>query len=140
MPSELESRVAIGDLLVRYATGIDGRDWELFRSCFTDDCHADYGDIGVWDGVDAITEFMAAVHADVGPTLHRITNHAITVHGDVATARCYVDAVLLATDGRSGTHAMGFYDDDIVRNGGGWRIARRTFTAVRFEPIRSEPS
>ena len=31
-------------MLVRYATGIDRRDWVLFRSCFTDDCEADYGD------------------------------------------------------------------------------------------------
>ena len=31
---------------MRYATGIDRRDWALLRSCFTDDCVADYGDIG----------------------------------------------------------------------------------------------
>jgi hypothetical protein len=49
----------IGEVLVRYATGIDTKDWSLFRTCFTDDVLADYGDIGVWNG-DAITEYMAA--------------------------------------------------------------------------------
>ncbi len=53
-PSELDTRTRldIADVLVRYATGIDRRDWTLFRSCFTDDCVADYGDIGVWHGAD----------------------------------------------------------------------------------------
>jgi hypothetical protein len=53
----------IGDVLVRYATGIDTKDWPLFRTCFTDDVNADYGDIGVWNGVDEIAEYMAAAHA-----------------------------------------------------------------------------
>ncbi len=39
-----EVRQDIAEVLVRYATGIDRRDWALLRSCFTDDCEADYGD------------------------------------------------------------------------------------------------
>ena len=42
-----EVRADVADVLVRYATGIDRRDWELFRTCFTEDCDADYGDIGL---------------------------------------------------------------------------------------------
>ena len=33
-----EIRADVADLLVRYASGIDRRDWALLRSCFTDDC------------------------------------------------------------------------------------------------------
>jgi len=51
-------RQDICDLLVRYATGIDRRDWSLFRTVFTDPCELDYGKIGTWDTVDAVTEFM----------------------------------------------------------------------------------
>jgi len=40
-------RADVADVLVRYATGIDQRDWALFRTCFTEDCEADYGGIGV---------------------------------------------------------------------------------------------
>ncbi len=39
----------IAKLLLRYATAIDGRDWPLLRSCFTDDLQADYGDFGAWE-------------------------------------------------------------------------------------------
>lgn len=45
-----EVRQAASDLLIRYATGIDTRNWDLLRSCFTDDCEADYGDVGQWKG------------------------------------------------------------------------------------------
>jgi len=128
-------RDAIVDVLVRYATGIDTRDWALFRTCFTEKCHADYGDIGVWDGVDAITEFMTVSHADMGHTLHRMTNMAITVNGDGATSRSYVDALLMMGDGKTAISAQGFYDDELVRAGDGWRIARRTFTTVRIGMI-----
>ena len=53
---EHQDRQDISDLLVRYATGIDRRDWPLFRTVFTPDCHCDYGEIGVWDGIDAVTD------------------------------------------------------------------------------------
>ncbi|MCK9921556.1 nuclear transport factor 2 family protein [Frankia sp. AgPm24] len=42
--SEHEQREAIADVLLRYAVGIDRRDWDLFRTCFTDSCALDYGD------------------------------------------------------------------------------------------------
>src|SRR4029450_12737015 len=63
---------------VRYATGIDSRYWDLFRTCFTDDCEADYGDIGVWHGADEITAWMREVHEACGPTPHRINNIVVT--------------------------------------------------------------
>jgi hypothetical protein len=67
------SKQDIAEVLVRYATGIDRRDWGLFRSCFTADCHADYEGIGTWESADAITDFMVRAHADMGHTLHRIS-------------------------------------------------------------------
>jgi uncharacterized protein (TIGR02246 family) len=125
-------RADIADVLVRYATGIDRRDWDAFRSCFTDDCDADYGDIGHWRSGDEITQVMTAAHEGLGHTLHRITNVAVDLDGDRATARSYVDAVVLVPDGESGAHAIGFYDDALVRTETGWRIERRRFTSVRI--------
>jgi ketosteroid isomerase-like protein len=129
--SERDDRQDISDLLVRYATGIDSRDWPLFRTVFTEDCALDYGVIGSWQGVDAVTEFMQQAHAMAGYTLHRLTNQAITVNGDTAAARTYIDAVIMAGGNDAGVNAWGFYDDEIVRSADGWRIARRRFTQVR---------
>lgn len=125
----------IAAVLVRYATGIDRRDWELFRTCFTDDVVAEYEGLEPWHGVDAITGSMTTSHAGMGHTLHRLSNVAITVDGDTATARTYVDALLMAPDGRTGLNPCGFYDDELVRTALGWRIARRRFTSVHFGVI-----
>ena len=130
-----EVRQDVADVLVRYATGIDRRDWDLFRTCFTDDCEADYGEIGVWHGVDEITDWMTVVHEACGHTLHRITNIVVSPATDGVTARSYVEALVLGPDNGAGVRATGFYDDDLVDTADGWRIARRTFTLVRQEPV-----
>lgn len=130
-----DARQEISDALLRYATGIDRRDWPLFRTVFTDDCELDYGEVGCWHGVDAVAEFMQQAHAMAGHTMHRLTNQVITVDGDSAQARTYVDALIMLPDNNSGVNAVGFYDDDFIRTEEGWRIARRRFTQVRVAAI-----
>jgi len=122
---------------VRYATGIDRRDWVLFRTVFTEDCELDYGEIGAWNGVDTATDFMEQTHALLGHTMHRLSNMVISVDGDHAVARTYLDGLMMAPDNQSGVSATGFYDDEIVRTGEGWRIARRRFTQIRLTTVGS---
>jgi 3-phenylpropionate/cinnamic acid dioxygenase small subunit len=130
-----EVRQDVSDLLVRYDTAIDRRDWALLRSCFTDDCVADYGDIGRWNGGEAITEWMRKTHEPLGHTLHRITNTAVVKDGDAVTARSYVDVFVLGPDNVRGAQAAGFYDDVVIQVDGGWKIARRNYTMVRIQMI-----
>ncbi len=129
----LAIRMDVSDVLVRYATGIDARDWALVRSCFTDDCDADYGDIGHWIGADALSEWMAQSHAAAGRSLHRITNQVVEADREGVRARSYVDALVLGPDNVTGTRAVGYYDDRLVRTSGGWKIAHRRFTLVQLQ-------
>jgi 3-phenylpropionate/cinnamic acid dioxygenase small subunit len=131
------ARQEIAELLVRYATGIDRRDWTLFATCFTDDCLADYGDIGVWNGAAEITRWMDDMHAPLGHTMHRITNQIITQDGDDVRSRSYVDAIVMGPDNASGVRAVGFYDDVVVNNGGAWQIGQRRFTPVLMQPVEN---
>ncbi len=132
-----DDRQDIADVLVRYATGIDRRDWALLRSCFTEDCDADYGVIGAWDSADAITTWMRETHEPCGHTMHRITNVVVAPASDGdaehATARAYVEAVILDGENRFATRASGYYDDELVRTADSWKIARRRFTTVLIE-------
>jgi 3-phenylpropionate/cinnamic acid dioxygenase small subunit len=130
-----QDREDIADVLLRYATGIDRRDWPLFRTIFADDCELDYGEVGSWQGVDAVTEFMQQAHELAGHTMHRLTNQVITVDGDKAQSRTYVDALIMVGDTGSGVNAAGFYDDEFVRTERGWQIARRRFTQVRVAAV-----
>lgn len=129
---------AVSEVLVRYATGIDRRDWDLFRSCFTDDCKADYGKMPdgealLWSTADDMTAWMMASHRDMGHTLHRITNQRVEGSGESVTARSYVDALLMTPDGHTIMNVAGFYDDQLVLTADGWKISQRQFTAVRMQ-------
>jgi 3-phenylpropionate/cinnamic acid dioxygenase small subunit len=123
----------ITDVLVRYATGIDRRDWALFRTCWADDLQADYGPIGQFRGPDSITEFMTASHLKMGRTHHILSNFVIDVDGDTATSRCYLHAVLMndKDDPSKWMDVIGHYDDVLVRTASGWRISRRRARSSR---------
>jgi hypothetical protein len=127
-----QDRLEIREVLDRYAAGIDCRDWDLVRRCFTADCTADYGRSGQWTDRESFVTALDEMHRDVGPTLHRITNHRIEVDADRATATSYFDA-LLQVEHRSHDllHVIGTYTDDLVRNEDDWQITtRRTDTLL----------
>lgn len=118
----------ISDVLIRYATGIDTKDWALFRTCWADEVDVDYVDVGRFTDPDAFTELMQQLHGSMGATYHRLTNLVIDVDGDRATARSYVHAVLLLVPGDADNwiDVVGHYDDVLVRTDVGWRIWRRS--------------
>lgn len=116
-------RFEVLDLVYRYATGIDTRDWDLFRTVFTDDAEVDFG-FARWENGDAFAAFMRETHDPAGRTLHRMTNTVIT-GVDPLTARTYGDALVLEGDNLAGTIANAWYDDEMVRTDSGLRIRRR---------------
>ncbi len=137
----LGDRLEITDVLVRYATGIDRRDWPLFRTCWTDDVDANYGrGIGHFHTADEITEFMTRSHAVMGPTWHRLSNFTVEVEGDRATTRTYLHAVLNVDkeDPDRWMDVTGHYDDTLVRTPAGWRISRRRCGRARV--VGSRPA
>jgi len=50
----------IAEVLIRYATGIDSKDWSLLRSCWTDEIDVDYQQLGRFASADAIIINRAA--------------------------------------------------------------------------------
>jgi 3-phenylpropionate/cinnamic acid dioxygenase small subunit len=129
-----DDEMQIGEVLIRYASGIDQRDWPLFRTCWTHDVVVDYDTLGCFSGVDAITDVMTTAHQNMGPTYHRLSNFVIDVEGDGASVRSYVHAVLMVAPGDSANwvEAIGSYDDVFVRTAEGWRISRRTSRVARM--------
>ena len=127
-------RDEVEDLVIRYATAIDLRDWDLFRTVFADDAHIDYGPLmGTWDDADTFTAFMRDAHAGAGRSIHRMTNIVVTP-GEPVTARTYGDSLILdAADETTGDHGAAAYDDTFVRTGDGLKISRRVTRIVVYE-------
>jgi hypothetical protein len=123
----------IAEVLIRYATGIDSKDWPLLRSCWTDEIDVDYQQLGRFTSPDALTDVMRHLHENMGPTYHRLSNFVINVDGDLATVRSYVHAVLMfqPDDDTNWVDALGHYDDVFVRTADGWRINKRVSRTAR---------
>ena len=123
----------IAEVLIRYATGIDSKDWPLLRSCWTDEIDVDYQQLGRFTSADALTDVMRQLHENMGPTYHRMSNMVIAVDGDRATVRSYVQAVLMLqpNDSTNWVDALGHYDDVFVRTPDGWRISERVSRTAR---------
>lgn len=123
----------IAEVLIRYATGIDSKDWPLLRSCWADEIDVDYQQLGHFTSPDALTEVMTRLHENMGPTYHRLSNFVIAVDGDRASVRSYVHAVLMLTpdDPTNWVDALGHYDDVFVRTPDGWRISERVSRTAR---------
>ncbi len=120
-------------VLVRYARAVDTRDWALFRTCFTDDMTADYGDVGSWQDLDDLVDFMDRAHLGMGATQHRLSNFFVQVQGDRATSVTYVHVVaMLASGPEDWIDSIGSYEDTLVRAGDGWRISQRTYRTTRM--------
>jgi hypothetical protein len=138
--ARLVDRQAIVDVVVRYATGVDRRDWALYESCFTDPCEFDFSG---WRGQPAVllspAEWAAKVRGTNGSfdtTQHLSTNHVVTFEGpDAATcisnmqAQHWFSVARLTALGYAADEPRwctlgGFYTNSLVRTGDGWRIRR----------------
>ena len=93
----LLDRAEISDVQLRYATGVDMRDWKLFRSCFADEIEVDFTSVFGGSGPRKVSgdQWAEAARRTVSgfqTTQHMITNHVITVDGDKALCVAYLQA------------------------------------------------
>jgi 3-phenylpropionate/cinnamic acid dioxygenase small subunit len=126
---EIADRMEIEDLLTRYSTAVDTRDWDLYRTVFTADAFIDYTSSGGIRGdLDEVAKWMAEVLSLFSMSQHLVTNRDIRIEGDVATSRSYFYNPMAVTtpDGSQElTFVGGYYRDRLRRTADGWRIAER---------------
>ncbi len=125
----VEDRLAIEDLLVAYAHGLDGlHDIEGLLALFVEDAVFDLSDIGFpsLQGHAAIRRFFEDTFAAMAAQAHYLSNFAITAYaGDRASVRAYVTGMARYKAG-GGVTVHGRYHFDVVRVGAGWKAARYT--------------
>ena len=115
-------KLEIGEQLARYARGVDTKDWDLWRSVFTDDAIVDYSQSGVMCGSrDEVSAFLAEAFATIPWATHHITNVEIDLDGDTARVRAmfYNPMQIPGVEGSSSTG--GYYHHEFVRTVEGWK-------------------
>ena len=127
--AELLDRLAINDLLVRYAWAIDTKDWDALDGVFTPDAHIDYTATGgIAGSLAEIKPWLAESLAAFPATQHLLANSQVTITGATATARTAVYNPMGAATREGPLHFFvmgGIYADRLVRTPAGWRIAER---------------
>jgi hypothetical protein len=138
---ELLDRAQIHDLLARYARGVDRRDLDLVRSCFTDDA-AYEGALSKSDIAQALATLREGL-ARYTTTMHFIANQVVELDGDTAHSETYAVAYHRAEGAGGGEDlVLGVrYRDELVRDAGRWRICHRRAVCdwQRRDPVVVRP-
>jgi 3-phenylpropionate/cinnamic acid dioxygenase small subunit len=121
----IADRIEIADLLTRYATALDTKDWSLWRSVFTANAYIDYRSAG---GIDGDREKVAAWLEDAfvlfDMTQHLISNIQCEVDGDTAKVRAMFNNPMHFPGGDKVGLFGGFYNHSLVRTDQGWQSRR----------------
>ena len=146
--SNVEDRFAIMELLARYATIPDEKNFDGVFDVFADSVRWDFESVG---GGPASMMTPAHIKAWLLPgftgfvaTHHAITNHRITVDGDHAAIRAHFHAEHWIDPAEAGGGptcwlATGFYDDEAVRTPDGWRLSSVRLTMTHSDGIEIVP-
>ena len=118
-----DDQLAITALLNRYARAVDTKDWELYRSLFTDDAVIDYSSAGAVVGSrDEVVDWFAANFGAIPWTMHYITNvEILDSSGDAATVRAMFYNPMQLPGMTEMSACGGYYHHEVVRTGDGWR-------------------
>lgn len=119
----MSDETEIAALLYRYARAVDTKDWELYRSVFTDDAHIDYSSAGAITGSrDEVTDWLANTFGVIVWSMHHITNIEImSSDGDSATVRAMFYNPMQLPGMTEMSACGGYYHHEVVRTEHGWR-------------------
>jgi 3-phenylpropionate/cinnamic acid dioxygenase small subunit len=121
-------RLAIGELLSRYAWSLADRDWGAWQACFTADAHADYTTAGGIAGTPAdaaawLEQTMSMFDVCIGHTGNVVIDF---LDDDTAAVRSIYKMVMrIPGDAPTYMEACGHYRDMVTRGPSGWLLADR---------------
>ena len=115
----------IARLLYRYARAVDTKDWDLYRSVFTDDAVIDYSSAGIPPGSrDEIADLFGKAFTAIPWSMHYITNIEADIDretGDTAKVRAMFYNPMQLPGMAEQSACGGYYFHDLVRTAEGWR-------------------
>jgi len=125
MTDSTAERLAVGDVIIRYATSVDTRDMDRYASCFAEDAVVSGFGEQAYEGRDAWMSYVTGALQRFGRTQHLIGNQVMDIDGDTAHLRSYVQATHeLAGDSENLIVLWACYDTHLARTADGWKIKR----------------
>jgi 3-phenylpropionate/cinnamic acid dioxygenase small subunit len=124
--ARLEDVVEIQQLFVDYGRKCDEADHAGYAALFAEHGEVDLGPHGAARGRDAIRELMEGTSGPPGSSFRIISNPRVELDGDRATAGAMFTVFVRDAEGMPKVVSLGFHSDELVREEGRWRFARRT--------------
>jgi hypothetical protein len=123
-------RLEIHELAARYAWSLDTGDEDAFVDCFTREGELVWDVFeteGRWRGTAALRGFIDYFRRrpESAGRQHHVSNLIVTPAATGATAKSYVAVALRREPGPHLLNVMGYYEDELQREDGRWRFARR---------------
>ncbi len=143
--TSVETKFEIMELIANYGAGLDARDWELWRSVFTDNA---LFDLSSWSGqkpqrveTDRVVRAQARIFAELSVTQHQMSNFRITTDGDEGRVRAVMRAehwipVEPGSEETKRYTMFGYYDDRLLRVFGKWKIDEMHLHVTKTEGDR----
>ena len=127
MPSLIEDKFAIEELIARYNQSLDSGDYPTWVACWADDAILD-GIGKLLTGKPQIQAFAdqyeGSTRSKINGLKHYTVNILSHIDGDAAKSSSYLQLVN-TTDKGVKIIFTGRYEDDLKRVGGQWQFARR---------------
>jgi len=144
-PDRTEDRAAIHGLLIDYGRTLDARDFDAFAALFARD--------GVYVAGGSGAEPLSGAEAGAAmrrtfaenalgfaePNYHLFFNETVEFTGpDSASAGSQSLYMVPGEDGAPRAAMMAQYDDELVREGGRWKLARRVVRGLMPAPALTD--
>lgn len=127
---DISDKLEINELLARYCHALDQKDWDAFQAIFLSDAVLDFTAFGGPKGSPAeLQEFFTPILSSLSSTQHTVSTVKVDLVGDNASARsaAIVPMTAKTPEGNESTFVSGlWYEDNLVRTQGGWKIKSRT--------------
>lgn len=121
----IADRLALQDVMARYARHVDERDFDLFRGLFDEKLQAEGFGPETLQGPDAWIDFVRTALSAFGRTQHMLGPVLAEIDGDHARARTDLQAIHVHLPPKTGLFTVwGTYHTEMSRSPGGWQIVR----------------
>ena len=132
---QVKDKIEIRALADKFSDAANRKDGKLFQSLWAKN--------GIWKiGNPINVEFKGKENMDSSVTrmlklwdfFVQITGPGvISINGDKATARFYVNEIARKTDDKKGNYNLSMYEDELVKEEGKWLFAKRTYHTIYQE-------